>query len=201
MDTPIHIPSFPEGLTWQVAPVAWQSTASTGLQITSGPRTDMFISPQGDTPVLNAPRLCAPVSGDWMLHARVTVAFAATFDAGALLLWENAQTWAKLCFEYSPQGQPMVVSVVTRGESDDANNVTIAGNVIWLRIARIGQTVAFHASDDGRVWNLVRHFQLVTGPQPLVGFVSQSPTGAGCSASFDQIQLRAERLADIRSGA
>ena len=60
-------------------------------------------------------------------------------------------SWAKLCFEYSPQREPMVVSVVTRGLSDDCNSFVVDGATVWLRIARVGSAFAFHASTDGAV--------------------------------------------------
>ena len=110
---------------------------------------------------VNAPRLLVtPDEGDFQLHARVEVAFGSTFDAGVLLLWVDERTWAKLCFEYSPQGNPMVVTVVTRGLSDDANGFTVDGNVVWLRVARRTGAYAFHASTDGSQWHFVRHFSL-----------------------------------------
>ena len=42
---------------------------------------------------------------DFRLSARVTVDFRATFDAGVLLLWLDEAHWAKLCFEYTPDGR------------------------------------------------------------------------------------------------
>lgn len=196
----ISLAPHPAPLAWAVTPAAWSQEGG-ALRIEAGPRTDMFVSPQGDPPTLNAPRLLGPVSGDFQLAARVTVGFAATFDAGVLLVWRDERTWAKLCFEYSPAGQPMVVSVVTRGESDDANGFTMERNTVWLRVSRIGPALAFHASRDGQWWELIRHFKLDAGDAPLVGFEAQSPTGEGCSARFDEIRFTAERLADIRSGA
>ena len=107
----------------------------------------MFVDPSTGSVSVNAPRLLVtPDEGDFQLHARVEVAFGSTFDAGVLLLWVDERTWAKLCFEYSPQGNPMVVTVVTRGLSDDANGYTVDGNVVWLRVARRTGAYAFHAS-------------------------------------------------------
>ncbi len=196
----MHLPPFPAPLRWEQPPASWEHTADGRLTISAGPRTDLFISPQGEPPVLNAPRLLGPLRGDFQLAARVTVDFQATFDAGTLLVWRDERTWAKLCFEYSPQGQPMIVSVVTRGTSDDANSAVVDGRSVWLRVSRIGPAFAFHASRDGSRWDLVRHFAIDAGDTPLVGFVAQSPTGAGCTASFEALRLSGERLADIRSG-
>ena len=50
----------------------------------------------------------------FVLSARITVeGRRTTFDAGALSLWSDQDHWAKVCFESSPQGEAMVVSVVT----------------------------------------------------------------------------------------
>ena len=57
----------------------------------------------------------------------------ATYDAGVLTLRRRDDLWAKLCFERSPQGEPMVVSVVTRGVSDDCNSFVVDGRSVWLR--------------------------------------------------------------------
>ena len=200
MTEAIYLPPIPGSLAWHVPPVSWSLVDGT-LRAAAVPRSDLFVSPQGDPPTLNAARLLAPLTGDFQLSARVTVGFASTFDAGALLVWRADHTWAKLCFEYSPQRQPMVVSVVTRGLSDDANGFVVDGGHVWLRVARMGGALAFHASRDGTWWDLIRHFALDAGEAPLVGFVAQAPTGDGCDVRFDDVRLSATRLRDLRSGA
>src|SRR5215208_1314709 len=110
----IALPSIPAPLSWGLPPVSWNTDAG-ALAITAGPRTDMFVNPSGTDVVLNAPWLVFAPTGDFMLSARVSVEFAATYDAGVLLLYAGERSWAKLCFEYSPQRQPMIVSVVTQG--------------------------------------------------------------------------------------
>jgi uncharacterized protein len=149
---------------------------------------------------LSAPRLLGEVAGDFTFQARVEIASRDTFDAGALLAWVDDQTWGKLCFEASPAGQPMVVSVVTRGTSDDANAFDVETAHIWLRIARMGGAFAFHASRDGAAWQLVRHFPLPGGPSVHIGLLGQSPTGRGSRATFSQIRLADRRLDEIRDG-
>ena len=134
------------------------------------------------------------------MSARVSVDFAAAFDAGVLVLYSDERAWAKLCFEYSPQHEPMVVSVVTRGLSDDCNSFVIEDSSVWLRVARIGPAFAFHASTDGSDWRFVRHFALDSDAEPSVGFAAQSPTGDGCAVRFEQIVYEARRLEDLRSG-
>jgi regulation of enolase protein 1 (concanavalin A-like superfamily) len=170
------------------------------VTIAAGPRTDWFVHPGTGEATLNAPAELAPVEGDFQLRARVEVDFAASFDAGVLVVWHDERTWAKLCFELSPDGEPMVVSVVTRGVSDDANSTVIDGNAVWLRISRIGAAFAFHSSTDGERWSLVRHFALGQDGELLAGVLAQSPTGAGCTARFTHVELTHATLDDIRSG-
>jgi regulation of enolase protein 1 (concanavalin A-like superfamily) len=180
-------------------PFAFAQEGST-LTIEAGPRTDFFRSPQGDEPMLNAPAFLGRVDGDFTLAARVDVSFASTFDAGALMLWGDEARWAKLCFEFSPQREPMVVSVVTRGGvSDDANGVVVDGNAVWLRIARIGSAYAFHSSVDGAWWSFARHFALDGDVE--IGVEAQSPTGEGCAVRFTDVHFEQRTLADLRDGS
>jgi regulation of enolase protein 1 (concanavalin A-like superfamily) len=116
------------------------------------------------------------------------------------MLYSDERRWAKLCFELSPDRQPMVVSVVTRGDSDDCNSFAVDGTSIWLRVARMGRAFAFHASSDGVRWELVRHFSLGGFVDPEIGFEAQSPTGNGCTVTFDEIRFDPRRLDDLRGG-
>ena len=149
-----------------------------GLRATAPARTDLFTDPATGVRDSSAPRLLADVPHleHYRLSAKVTVDFAATYDAGVLALWATPDRFAKFCFEYSPQGRPMAVSVVTRGVSDDANGFTVDDRALWMRIAKTGPTYAFHASTDGTTWQFVRHFELAGDPKPQVGFLAQSPT-------------------------
>ena len=171
------------------------------LSLTAGPRTDLFVDPGGGEPVLNALMLLGATEGDFLLSARVRADLRATFDAGALMLHAGDRTWAKLALERSPQGEAMIVSVVTRGVSDDANGPVVVGDGVWLRVARIGGACALHASADGDRWDLVRHFALDAPDGLAAGLLAQSPTGDGCTATFDDVRFAARTLADLRDGS
>jgi uncharacterized protein len=199
-DQAVRLDPLPFTLKWLGAPLA-ESLESGALTITSGPRTDWFVDPAGPEANLNAPALVGRPEGDFVLSARVEVSFKQTFDAGVLALWQDGTTWAKLCFEYSPQGSPMVVSVVTRAVSDDCNSFVVAGTSVWLRIAHIGQAYAFHASTDGALWQFVRHFAFGDGAALSVGFEAQSPLGEGCTARFTDVRFSPSTLADLRDGS
>ena len=200
-DAHTSIAALPMPLRWLTEPQSWSSPDATSLLVAAGPRTDWFVDPQlSSEPLLNAPALVGDPSGDFLLSARVTVDFAETYDAGVLALYASDRVWAKLCFEYSPQREPMVVSVVTRDVSDDCNSFVVDGNSVWLRVARVGPAFAFHASTDGVGWSFIRHFALEAGAEPSVGFAAQSPTGEGCAVTFEQIAYETVRLGDLRSG-
>jgi regulation of enolase protein 1 (concanavalin A-like superfamily) len=179
----------------------WTAPPREAITIAAGPRTDLFVDPAGGSPVLNAPRLLGATGGDFLLSAHVRAELRATFDAGALMLHAGERTWAKLALERSPQGEAMIVSVVTRGVSDDANGPIVAGDGIWLRVARIGASCALHSSPDGQRWDLVRHFALDAGNGLAAGFLAQSPTGEGCTATFDDVRFETRTLVDLRDGS
>ncbi|MBM7832901.1 regulation of enolase protein 1 (concanavalin A-like superfamily) [Agromyces cerinus] len=141
-------------------------------------------------------------SGDFALSARVrVVGERSTFDAAALGLWCDEDHWAKLCFEYSPAGQAMVVSVVTNGFSDDCNSTVVEEPFTHLRVARLGSAYAFHASTDGARWDFVRLFRVHTDVAPVVGFLAQAPMGTTCDARFDAIRFTDVAPADLRDGS
>lgn len=200
--TTLTLPSLPGNLQWKNDPVDWNVGPDNRLSITAGAKTDWFVELSGSTWVsTNAPAvLFTPLDEHFLLSANVTVNFASTFDASALLLYEREDLWAKLCFEYSPQNQPMIVSVVTRGLSDDCNSTVIDGNTVFLRVARMGGAFALHYSLDGTYWNLVRYFTLGNVENLQVGFEAQSPTGEGCSVAFSEIAYRSDLLKEMRTG-
>jgi regulation of enolase protein 1 (concanavalin A-like superfamily) len=190
-------------------PGVWRRGEQPGSVIAAAPaHTDFYVNPGGDDSedaesMLNAATLLgSPPAGDFQLSARITVDFRAQYDAGVLLVWLDEQNWAKFCFEFSPAQDPMVVSVVTRGTSDDANAFVVPEPSVWLRVSRIGRAYAYHASTDAKTWTFIRVFSLgddVAGHR--VGFEAQSPTGDGCTVTFDDIRFTRQRLAELRDGS
>jgi regulation of enolase protein 1 (concanavalin A-like superfamily) len=193
---------LPFGLEWEVEPRAWNLDGEALTVVTAG-STDNFVDPAGSVVVLNSARALAvaPRPG-WQFSARVAVNFQAEYDAGVLMLWSDQQHFAKLCFERSPHGEAMVVSVVTRGLSDDANGWIVDAGAVWLRISCIADGVyAFHARGDGSRWDIVRYFEL-SGSAPMkYGLAAQSPVGAGCTVTFTQLAFRELLLQDLRDGS
>lgn len=199
----IPFPLLPAGPT----PDTWRHAEGV-ISADAAPRTDFFNDP-AQPPKISASttepvRLLGLPEGDFQLAARVTVDFHSMFDAGVLFVYVDEKHWAKLCLEFTPQKNPSVVTVVTRGESDDANAFELSENSVWLRVSRIDNTFAFHASTDRTWWRMVRYFALSGSPAEApvqVGFLAQSPTGEGCRVTFDEIEFRSSAPTDLRDGS
>jgi len=188
-------------LEWQVSPPAGSEIGGSSIVFAAGPRTDLFTDPGGADARAEAPLLLGRPSGDYRLSARVAATLAATFDAAALVVWASPASWGKLALEYSPQREATIVSVVTRGVSDDANAFAVPEAVAWLGVSRNGETLAFHASVDGLWWSLIRYFTLDGAGDAAVGFLVQSPAGEGVRGRFDQIEWLAGPLLELRDGS
>jgi regulation of enolase protein 1 (concanavalin A-like superfamily) len=202
---PVTLKAIPSELHWNVRPASFSVQGDDALEIVAPRMTDRFTSPLGDTATHGAPWLLFDSAGDFVLDAKVTVGFRSFWDAGTLVIHADDRHWAKLCFEYSAKKQPTIVSVVTRGISDDSNAIPIDGNAVYLQIARLGHGFVFYASKDGRSWQVIRAFTLTDSawesPAKLrVGFGSQSPSGEGCRTVFSEIRYRAGRVKDWASG-
>ena len=196
----VYLKAIPSALRWERQPLAWHSTNDDSITITAGKSTDLFNDPQGANSIDNSPRLMFEPQGDFTLSAQVTVDFHSAFDAGVLMVYAHSNLWAKLCFEYSPQQQPMLVSVVTHTLSDDCNGLSIDDHQVYLRVARVKQAFAFHYSMDGRFWHLKRLFSLGELDTFRVGFSAQAPTGERCTVSFTEIEYTRRLLRDVRNG-
>lgn len=201
----VNLPALSFPLDWEdgVEPPSWKVT-ETGLEATAAPGTDWYVyapAPAAHAPTSAARLLGVPPEGDWQFSARITVDFNGKYDAGTLFLLADESHWSKLCFEYSPDEQGMVVSVVTRGVSDDANAWNVEDDTGWMRVSRVGEGFAFHASNDGERWEFVRCFGFGIDAPIKAGFGVQAPEGQGCKVQFTDIAFKQETLADLRNGS
>jgi len=193
----LSIPGIPGTVSWQNTPRAWNIDSKNVLTISSNAKTDWFVDPFDGTVARSAPILLFTPGADYVLSARVSVTFATKWDAGALMVWGDDHHWAKLSFEFSPDGKPTLVTVVTRGLSDDCNSMHLSGDSVYLRIAKSGNTYVFYFSADGKSWEILRTFSLDTELPVRVGFESQSPAGPGAVAKFSAITYEPHRIENI----
>lgn len=191
---------IPGPLAWHNQPVATHVPTPGSLTIVSGANTDWYVDAFEAGVKNSAPILTFDPGPNYVLSTRVQVQFRSRWDAGALMLYVDDHHWAKLSFENSVDKQPTMVSVVTRGTSDDCNSVPIAGNSVYLQIARRDDAFIFYYSLDGKSWNMLRIFRLDTHEKILVGFESQSPDGPGAEATFSEIRYEARRIPNPYTG-
>ena len=191
--------AVPFALEWLRPPAEW-SAEQARLVVSSPEQTDWFIDPISARAVRTAPVLVGPPpTGDFTWEAHVALEGDAMFDAVGLFVYGDDDHWAKLALEVTAAG-PTIVSVVTDAFSDDCNSTVLAQSSAWLRLARVGEAIAFHVSDGGGRWELVRVFR-PPSPAPRIGVICQAPTGSGCTGTFDAIAFTLRSLSDIRDGS
>jgi uncharacterized protein len=191
--------AVPFELEWLRPPADWNAGPAR-LVVRAPAQTDWFIDPISARPIDTAPVLVGPPpAGNFTWEAHVALDGDATFDAAGLFVYDDDDHWAKLAVEMTAAG-PTIVSVVTNTFSDDCNSIVLARKSAWLRLARVGEAVAFHASEGGGRWELVRVFRAPSAAASI-GFVCQAPAGAGCTGILDAIAFGPRSLSDIRDGS
>jgi regulation of enolase protein 1 (concanavalin A-like superfamily) len=154
----------------------------------------------GDQVADNACYLFVEMEGDFTLVAEAEAELVGFGDAAAMMVRVKEDLWAKLCLERSPIGDISVVSVVTNGNSDDANNELLESPSCFLRVTRIGDVFGMHYSLDGIVWRFVRTFILEMPDTLMVGIHAQAPFVGGCKVLFKSLELYSTPIEDFRSG-
>lgn len=175
-------------LEWLNEPEEW-FVENGEVCMTVPPASDFFIDPAGAAVKASAPFLHTRITGDFSITAQVHVEMKEQYDSGCLMVRANETTWAKVCFEYFEE-QPSILSVVTRGHSDDCVSAPIHVTKPYLRLARVGCSFAFHYSQDGEKWKLVRYFGMDCPEEIQVGLVAQSPIGQGTQVTFSGVRLQ-----------
>ena len=178
------------------------------IEIMATPQSDFFcnsgcVSEEGITPesLSNAPYYYTEVEGDFVLQVRVSHAFRDIYDSASVMVMVDLKNWAKACFEKTDFGTHAAVSVVTkRGESDDANGCNIAGNAVWLKVCRVGNSFSFHYSEDGETFYMTRFFNLSAGETVKVGLLAQAPVGNGGVRVYEQLSIENRTVKNIRFG-
>ena len=168
--------------------------------------TDFFnggtaTSVEGELPanLCNAPYYYTEVTGDFVLRVKVSHGFRDTYDSASVMVMQDMEHWAKACFELTDFGTHAAVSVVTKGDSDDANGCNIEGDTAWLQVCRVGNSFAFHYSVDGETFYMTRFFNLDCGNTVRVGLLAQAPTGSG-DRVYEHLRIKNRTVGNIRAG-
>jgi len=172
------------------------------LDMSAPAKTNLFIAPSGGFVADSAPRLMFSPVGPFVLSARIRPDFVRRWDAGCLIVWNDATHYAKFCYEMDYQGRPRVVTVVCNEVCDDCNSMEVPEGSVYFRItgSSTGTEFTFYVSKDGRDWYLVRSFRLQRNDSLSLGFSAQSPDGAGCVAHFSEIRYEPRTVRDFWAG-
>jgi hypothetical protein len=192
---PVHLPAIPRPLYWENTPVHFEA-ANGRLMIEAGEKTDMFRDPNVTYNTDNAPKLLFLADSNFVLTVAIHHVFAGKWDGGAIVLKADSLNWIKFCFEKDYTGRKRVVSVVTKGISDDCNSAAAAADTIHYKIAKAGNVITLYYSREGRNWFLVRHLVFDSRKPLKLGFLAQSPTGKSCKVFFSDIHYSTKKIAD-----
>jgi uncharacterized protein len=195
----VTIPSIPRRLFWENNPIGF-ANGNGRIQITAGAKTDMFRDPNVAYNTDNAPKLLFLADSNFVLTAAVHHAFLSKWDGGAIVLKADSLNWIKFCFEKDYTLQKRVVSVVTKGISDDCNSAAVQADKVYYKVAKAGNVITLYYSADGRNWFLIRHLQFDSAAPLKVGFLAQSPTGKSCKVTFSEIHYSPRKISDPYTG-
>ncbi len=170
------------------------------LVIIAKGKTNLFNNPGGNFSKQNAPMLLFHPDSNFIFTAKVQADLKEIYDVAALVLYQDKNTWAKLCYENSVKKRATVVSVVTNKYSDDCNSIETENNYIYFAIAKKDNEISFHCSLDNVHWNLVRHFHMNFDNEKLkVGFAVHCSKGDKFMAEFSNINYSKNSLEKMRT--
>ncbi len=185
---------------WLNKPVAVEFSEGT-MSVTAPEKSDFFINPENDEVSASAPLFYKEIEGDFVATALVKPDFRDQWNAGALMVHIDDVNWIKFAFESSDATGKSIVSVVTRGVSDDANGVRLeAFDKVWLRLIRKGNNFAMHWSSDGETYVMARLAQMADAQRVKVGLEAQSPVGPAVTHEFLYFSIEEKTVQDLRAG-
>jgi uncharacterized protein len=168
------------------------------VELSAKGKTNLFNNPNGKYYVQDAPMLVFEPDSDFVMSAKVTGDLKEIYDVMALVVYQDKDLWAKLCFENSVEKTPTIVSVVTRKLSDDCNSMYVNNDFAYLSIMRKNNEFSFFYSSDEENWKMIRHFNLDITNQIKVGFAVHGSRGNGFSAKFSDIKFLPRSLDVMR---
>ncbi len=179
-----------------------QITPKGHIELLSPKGSDYFNSPDGSSCKSNAPLLLAEVDNtrSFTFIAKVFPEFVTMYDAGALFIYVDEVNWQKFAYEMDEEKNTRIVSVRTKGTSDDNNHSIVIKEGVYLKISSDTRQVGFYYSLDKEIWNLARLSQNDFPPRVYVGLSSQSPAGNGNKTLFKDISLTDIPIRDFRMG-
>lgn len=189
-----------DGFSWMNRPTVFN--VNNGIvYVTSEQKTDFFIDPESGKATATAPLLYRDIKGDFVATALVKPDFTDTWNAGALMVHIDESNWIKFAFERSDATGQSIVSVVTKGVSDDANGARLAeSDSVWLRIIRKGDVYSMLWSEDGNHYTMARLTKMPNAPSVKVGVEVQSPLENKAQHEIHLFNIEHRTVENLRTG-
>ena len=186
---------------WFNMPKKWEDIENR-IVIEADGKRDYFIDPITGNETSNAPYYAKKIYGNFTFSCKLKPEFNERYDAGAILLHNVLDNWAKVAFELTEIGHKGVASVITKGASDDANGEEIDVDEVWLKMTRKVDVYALYYSLDNCNWRIVRYFRLNKADDCdlYLGVEAQSPIGKGCRVEFSDFSFSDNTVSDISKG-
>ncbi|MCO4293187.1 DUF1349 domain-containing protein [Solitalea sp. MAHUQ-68] len=196
----IKIAAIPAELKWEGAPKQYEITAN-GITIEAGKETDQFVFVDGKYYNNTAPKLLFHPDSNFVLKAKVSPEFNATYDGGAVLIYSDDANWANLLFEKNERNTYGIVSSLVKNKISDGNYHTeTTSNEVYLKVAKSGKIFNFYYSLDGQKWILTRTFPYEKMQNLRIGFYAQAAKGPSCKVHFTEISYNGKGFSDFFTG-
>ena len=171
------------------------------LTIAAPKGSDFFINPEDLSATNSAPVLYQVISGDFVASTSVSPDLSSVWNAAGLMLIIDDSNWIKLVFEVSDATGPSIVSVTTRGISDDANGVRLTSHAkIWLKLVRKGNNFAMLWSENGKSYKMARLSAMPPTERVKIGLEAQCPVGEKALHKFHHFSIESKSVKDLRKG-
>ncbi len=190
----------PQSFQWTNPPAEFEFQDGS-LEITSVSGTDFFNNPATLEVTGTAPILYRETEGDFIATALVQPDFGDMWNASSMMVFIDNLHWIKFAFENSDATGPSIVSVVTKGTSDDANGPILKDErEILLRIIKKDHLYALHWSKDGHNFKMARLSSMPESRQVRVGLEAQCPVGREAMHKFNYFSIEKKTVGNLRSG-
>lgn len=174
------------------------------IRFSVGEKKDFFNDPDGKLSNNSAPVLMTVVDNTkpFTITAKVTPTFNETglYNAGVLYIYVSDSLYHKFCFEQDERGHHRVVTVRTRGTSDDNNHDIVTQPYVYMKLTSDTKTVASYYSLDNINWQMVRLYRNEYPQQIGVGISAQCPVDKGTVSYFEELHIESSSVKDVRLG-
>ena len=171
------------------------------LRVLTASATDFFNNPEDSSIAATAPFLYGEIDGDFVARALVRPDFSSMWNAVSLMVHIDEKHWIKFAFENSDATGKSIVTVVTKGVSDDANGVILnEHDQVWLKLIRKNNLYAMHWSLDGRDYKMARLTAIPQVDSVKIGVEFQSPLDSIALHEVLHFDLEALTVEDLRKG-